>query len=94
MSSEDEITLDGKLLKDLKLAELKKACRERDLPINGTKATVLKRLKAVSKYVEIKENLFPDINILIHTAILPINVTQYLAENVHSFVSPSEQIFN
>ena len=49
MSSEDDIIIDGKLLKDMKLAELKKACRARDLPINGTKATVLKRLKAVSK---------------------------------------------
>jgi len=51
MSSDEDIVIDGKFLKDMKLAELKKACRERDLPINGTKATVIKRLKAVSHLI-------------------------------------------
>ena len=47
--SEEEIVINGRLIKDMKVAELKKACKERNLPVNGTKATILKRLKAVSE---------------------------------------------
>ena len=58
MGSDDETVIDGKLLKDMKLAELKKACKNRDLPCNGTKATVMKRLKAVSKISSVVSKSF------------------------------------
>ena len=46
--SEEEIVIDGKVLKDMKVAELKKACKIRNLPLGGNKSTLIKRLKAVS----------------------------------------------
>lgn len=42
-----EVTLDGKLLKELRVAELKAACKVKNLPHSGNKAALIKRLKAV-----------------------------------------------
>jgi len=44
---EDGIKINGKLLKDLKVSELKEACKDRNIQHTGTKATLVKRLHAV-----------------------------------------------
>ena len=46
--NDEDVVIDGKPLKDMKVAELKKACKDRNLPLGGNKATIIKRLKAVS----------------------------------------------
>ena len=56
--SEEEMIIDGKALKDMKVAELKKACKARSLPLGGNKSALIKRLKAVSSVYVFTKNQF------------------------------------
>lgn len=49
---EEDIIINGKLIKDMKVAELKKACKNRNIPLGGNKATLIKRLKAVCSWLD------------------------------------------
>uniref|UniRef100_A0A3Q2QY51 SAP domain-containing protein n=1 Tax=Fundulus heteroclitus TaxID=8078 RepID=A0A3Q2QY51_FUNHE len=46
--ADEDITLDGKPLQSLRVADLKAALEQRNLPKSGQKNTLLKRLKGVS----------------------------------------------
>lgn len=46
--ADEDITLDGKPLHSLRVADLKAALEQRNLPKSGQKNTLLKRLKGVS----------------------------------------------
>lgn len=46
--ADEDITLDGKPLQSLRVADLKAALEQRSLPKSGQKNTLLKRLKGVS----------------------------------------------
>ena len=46
--ADEELAVNGKLLKELKLSELKEACKQRDISYTGSKAVLQKRLSAVS----------------------------------------------
>lgn len=46
--ADEDITLDGKPLQSLRVADLKAALEQRNLPKSGQKTTLIKRLKGVS----------------------------------------------
>lgn len=46
--ADEDITLDGKPLHSLRVADLKAALEQRNLPKSGQKNTLIKRLKGVS----------------------------------------------
>lgn len=46
--ADEDITLDGKPLQSLRVADLKAALEQRNLPKSGQKNTLIKRLKGVS----------------------------------------------
>ena len=46
--ADEDITLDGKPLQSLRVADLKTALEQRNLPKSGQKNTLIKRLKGVS----------------------------------------------
>lgn len=46
--ADEDITLDGKPLQSLRVADLKAALEQRNLPKSGQKNTLMKRLKGVS----------------------------------------------
>lgn len=46
--ADEDITLDGKPLQSLRVADLKAALEQRNLPKSGQKNTLVKRLKGVS----------------------------------------------
>lgn len=46
--ADEDITLDGKPLQSLRVADLKVALEQRNLPKSGQKNTLIKRLKGVS----------------------------------------------
>ncbi|CAF97703.1 unnamed protein product, partial [Tetraodon nigroviridis] len=48
MADLEDVTLDGRPLQSLRVADLKAALEERGLPKSGQKNTLIKRLKGVS----------------------------------------------
>lgn len=46
--ADEDVTLDGKPLQSLRVADLKAALEQRNLPKSGPKNTLIKRLKGVS----------------------------------------------
>ncbi|XP_078491539.1 uncharacterized protein LOC100185590 [Ciona intestinalis] len=54
-ANDDEVTLGGKTLKEFKVSELKDECKLRHLPHSGTKATIIKRLKAALQLEKLKK---------------------------------------
>ena len=48
MAELEDVTLDGKPLQSLRVAELKRALEQRNVPKSGQKNALIKRLKGVS----------------------------------------------
>ena len=46
--ADEGLSVNGKLLKEMKLSELKEVCKQREISHTGSKAVLQKRLSAVS----------------------------------------------